>query len=83
MHDGIPDPPADTAPTPGLARNIGAFFGHILKSIRTPVESPGANNARNIEIGRSVTEHTEGDVTIRETIIREVQVHPPKPTDRG
>jgi len=83
MRDGIPDPPAGNNPTPGLARNIGSFFGHILKGVRTSVESPNSPHARNVEIARSVTERTDGDVTIRETIIREVEVRPPKPADRG
>jgi len=60
--------PADSS----LARNLGAFFGHIAKAIRTTPDEP-----RKVEVNRSVEEHRHEDgVVLRRTTVDEVVLPP-------
>lgn len=57
-----------TAPKKTLMRSLGEFAGHIMKGIRTPTEP-----ARH-EVHREVEETVQNGVTLRRTIIEEVQL---------
>lgn len=67
--------PADSS----LARNLGAFFGHIAKAIRTTPDEP-----RKVEVNRSVEEHRQDDgVVLRRTTVDEVVLPPGAAPPRG
>jgi hypothetical protein len=67
--------PADSS----LARNLGAFFGHIAKAIRTTPDEP-----RKVEVNRSVEEHRQEDgVVLRRTTVDEVVLPPGATPPRG
>lgn len=53
-----------------IMRCLGEFTGYIAKGIRTKVDAP-----RTEEVARSVEETREGDVTLRRTVIEEVEYH--------
>lgn len=53
-------------------RSLGEFLGHIVKGVTTDVEAPSDADSTTVE--KTVTEKTEGNVTYRETVIREVEV---------
>jgi hypothetical protein len=50
-----------------LARNLGEFFGHIWKAIRT---EPGKREV----VRRTVEEEQRGDVVLRRTTIEEIEL---------
>ena len=53
-----------------IMRCLGEFTGYIAKGIRTKVHAP-----RIEEVARSVEESRDGDVTLRRTVIEEVEYH--------
>lgn len=55
-----------------LMRNLGAFFGHIAKGVRTKVNKEGDEIERR-EVKRTVEEEDRGDVILRRTTIEEVE----------
>jgi hypothetical protein len=50
-------------------RNIGEFFGHIVKAVRTPAGAPGRR-----EVSRTTEEEDQGDVILRRTTIEEIEL---------
>jgi hypothetical protein len=53
-----------------IMRCLGEFTGHIAKGIRTKVDAPVTE-----EVTRTVEETRDGDVTLRRTVIEEVEYH--------
>lgn len=51
-----------------LMRCLGEFAGHIVRGIKTP-----ADPSRQ-EIGRQVEEKTEDGITLRRTIVDEIEL---------
>lgn len=83
------DPHTNPTPRdPSLAHNLGAFFGHIVSAIRTPVDAPQppAHNpvqppsppqgikplTRCEHVEREV--QADGSVVLRRTVIEEIRV---------
>lgn len=52
-----------------LMRNIGEFFGHIVKAVRTPSDPP----EKHI-VSKKVEEEDRGDIVLRRTTIEEVEI---------
>ena len=48
-------------------RNLGAFFGHIVKAVKTDPRE------KKTVVRKSVEEETHGDITLRRTTIEEVE----------
>lgn len=61
---------ADSTEKKSIMRCLGEFTGYIAKGIRTKVDAP-----RTEEVTRSVEETRDGDVTLRRTVIEEVEYH--------
>lgn len=67
--------PADPPPK-SLLRNLGEFFGHIWRGVKT-------DPCRNRRVlSRTVEEQTRdtdsGPITLRRTTIEEIEIDPPK-----
>ena len=56
------------APKKSLMRSLGEFAGHIIKGVRTPAE------AERHQVRRDVEETVHNGMTLRRTIIEEVQL---------
>jgi hypothetical protein len=54
-------------------RNLGEFFGHILKGVRT---KPAP---RKQVLRRQTEEEQRGDITLRRTVIEEIEMREPGP----
>ncbi len=69
---------------PSIMRSLGAFFGHVVKAVRQDVTVARRPEARRQEVRREVREETRasdvGEITLRRTIIEEVEVRPASPT---
>ncbi len=52
-----------------LMRNIGSFFGHIAKAVRT---NPA--NEKKV-LSKKVEEQKQGDITLRRTTIEEIEIN--------
>ncbi len=50
-----------------LMRNLGAFFGHIVKAVKTD-----ASKKKSV-VRKTVEEETHGDITLRRTTIEEIE----------
>ena len=50
-----------------LMRNLGAFFGHIVKAVKTDPRE------KKTVVRKTVEEETPGDVTLRRTTIEEIE----------
>ncbi len=50
-----------------LMRNLGAFFGHIVKAAKTDARE------KKTVVRKTVEEETHGDVTLRRTTIEEIE----------
>jgi len=74
---------------PSLAQNCGAFVGHILKAIRTPVVPPSTSTpptaqadadesvARDAHTVHAVMQEKQvGDVTLRRIVIDQIVTAP-------
>ena len=59
-------------PNNSLARNLGAFFGHIVKAVKT---DPARTQRR--EVRRQTTHEDRGDVILRRTTIEEIEIKQP------
>ena len=57
-----------------LIRNLGAFFGHIVKAVKTDPST------KRTVIRKTVEEHEHGDITLRRTTIEEIEF---KETDKS
>lgn len=53
---------------PSLMRNLGAFFGHIIKGVKTDPTK------ETTTVRRTVEEEDRGDVVLRRTTIEEVEI---------
>ena len=50
-------------------RNIGSFFGHIAKAVKT-------DPARETKVvSKTVEEKKQGDITLRRTTIEEIEIN--------
>ena len=58
----------DAGEKKSLMRCLGEFTGYIAKGFRTKVENPNTE-----EVSRTVEERHEGDITLRRTVIEEVE----------
>jgi len=56
----------------GIMRGLGAFFGHIVRAIRTDV-TPSSGPASTVN--QTVEEERHAGFTLRRTTIDEVEVH--------
>ncbi len=50
-----------------LIRNLGAFFGHIVKAVKT---DPGT---KRTVVRKTVEEQEHGEITLRRTTIEEIE----------
>ncbi len=50
-----------------LMRNLGAFFGHIVKAVKTDARE------KKTVVRKTVEEETHGDITLRRTTIEEIE----------
>jgi hypothetical protein len=58
-------------------RNLGEFFGHIAKGLRTDPSKPAAQKVVTRETVEEETRDTpQGPVVLRRTVIEEVQLPP-------
>ena len=64
----------DSTKKKSLMRCLGEFTGQIAKGLRTKVEKDNTE-----EISRTVEETQRGDVTLRRTVIEEVEYHDEQP----
>ena len=51
-----------------LMRNLGSFFGHIVKAVRTDTA------IEKKVISKTVEETNQGDITLRRTTIEEIEI---------
>lgn len=71
--------PAANEPQPSLAQNCGAFVGHILQAIRTPVtpNAPDAPLPRDAHTVHAMMQEKQvGDVTLRRIVIDQIVTAP-------
>lgn len=61
---------AENTEKKSIMRCLGEFTGHIAKGIRTKVDAP-----RLEEVARSVEETHQDGVTLRRTVIEEIEYH--------
>jgi len=52
-----------------LMRNLGEFFGHITKGVKS---DPAKGKGRKVEVNRETEERREGNMILRRTTIDEV-----------
>ncbi len=70
--------PSEPGPNPdrSLAYNLGAFFGEIIKAVRTPVDVPAARqppvHVRH-ETRETELQTQDGRVRVRRTVVDEVE----------
>ena len=50
-----------------LMRNLGAFFGHIVKAVKTEPSE------KRTVVRKTVEEESHGDITLRRTTIEEIE----------
>ncbi|MCH8315031.1 MAG: hypothetical protein IIA64_03570 [Planctomycetes bacterium] len=50
-----------------LMRNLGAFFGHIVRAVKTDPRE------KKTVVRKTVEEETHGDITLRRTTIEEIE----------
>ncbi len=50
-----------------LFRNLGSFFGHIVKAVKTDP------NTKRTVLRKTVEEQEHGDITLRRTTIEEIE----------
>ncbi|MHC4427331.1 MAG: hypothetical protein ACYS0D_01840 [Planctomycetota bacterium] len=55
-----------------LMRNLGAFFGHVYKAIKTDPAK------KRTIVSKTVEEEDRGSMTLRRTTIEEVEIKEPK-----
>lgn len=60
----------------GLMRSLGQFVGHIAKAVKTDVSSERREVSRTVEEEERETEG--GKVTLRRTVIEEIEVEKPR-----
>lgn len=66
-------------PQPGLMRNLGRFFGHIVAGAKS---DPGKQEvSRHVE--RETRDTPEGQVTLRRTVIEEIEFEHKTPRASG
>lgn len=67
-------------------RSLGEFFGHIAQGVKTPAR-PAADEPQRRVIRETVEEEQrdspQGKVTLRRTIIEEVELPPRNANDRA
>lgn len=63
-----------------LMRSLGQFFGHIWGGVRSKVDDQPAQ--RQV-VEHQVTEEKRGQLTLRETVIREVEVRDDESSGNG
>ncbi len=57
-----------------LLRNLGEFFGHVYKAIRTDPAK------KRVILKKTEEEEKRGDITLRRTTIEEIEIkQPPDP----
>ncbi len=56
-----------------LMRNLGEFFGHIFKGIKTD-----PSTERHV-VRKETVEEQQGNVTLRRTTIEEIELNAPSP----
>ena len=54
-----------------LARNLGSFFGHIIRAIKT---DPAEKQSERKIVRQQTEEEDRGDMIIRRTTIEEVEI---------
>lgn len=66
-------------PNKPLMRNLGEFFGHIARGLRTDPAKPQKLVTRQT-VEEEARETPQGQVVLRRTIIEEVELPPGTPT---
>ena len=56
-----------------LMRNLGEFFGHIIKGVKTDPSKTDEDKNRT-EVRREVEEEDQGDMILRRTTIEEIEL---------
>jgi len=68
------DLPMASSKDKSLMRNLGEFFGHIIKGVKTDPRKPEGENALTTrEVHREIEEEDRGDMILRRTTIEEVE----------
>jgi len=57
-----------------LMRNLGEFFGHVVKGVKTPADPK--EDSHSTVVKKEVQEQKEGAITYRRTTIDEIEVDP-------
>ena len=58
-------------------RNLGSFFGHIVKAVKTDTA------IEKKIVSKTVEETKEGDITLRRTTIEEIEIKAKDRRDEG
>jgi hypothetical protein len=62
----------DKPPKKSLMRNLGEFFGHIVRGVKSEPGGESGEGERH-EVSRKVEEERRGDVVLRRTTIEEIE----------
>ncbi len=54
-------------------RNLGEFFGHVYKAIKTD-----SAKDKSVVVNKQVDEEQQGDMTLRRTTIEEIEIKRPR-----
>lgn len=57
-------------PNKSLMRNLGEFFGHIARGVKT---DPAKDGRRKVEVNRKTEQRREGNMILRRTTIDEIE----------
>ncbi len=74
MEPGAKVEPMTAKNDKSLMRNLGEFFGHIVKGVKTDPAEPKDKQ----EVRRTVEEEDRGDMILRRTTIEEVEFKQPE-----
>jgi hypothetical protein len=65
-----------------VMHSLGAFFGHIVRGVKTPVQ-PAKPERREVrrEVETETRDTPQGRVVLKRTTIEEIEVRPPERSD--
>jgi hypothetical protein len=68
---------AEPKQSKSIMHSLGAFFGHIVRGVKTPGDGAQKREVRR-EVETQTRQTPEGHVTLRRTTIEEIEVRPPE-----
>lgn len=74
-YDG---PMAERKESKSIMHSLGAFFGHVVRGVKTPPGGSPMKKEVRREVETQTQETPQGRVTLRRTTIEEVEMHPPE-----